>query len=220
MTAALVILVCAPFTTPARLFPVTQRLFRLMIRASGFRIRVTGLEHVRPGAGSIYMVNHQSVLDHFILAAWSPDFMVALEKDANFRVPVYGWVIRWWGSVPIVRDDRDKALAAIDLVRKKLESGTSIGIAPEGTRSKDGRLLPFKKGGFWVAKETGASIIPVAFLGMHERNPDRKFRLVAGPLEVRFHPPVKPEPGESVDALIARVRAVFEKTGIPLADAA
>lgn len=217
MAIGMVVLVCAPFTTPRRLFPVTQRMFRWMLRATGFRIHVSGREFLAQGTGSIYMVNHQSVLDHFILASVLPEFLIGLEKDANFRVPIYGWLTRWWGNVPVVREDPEQARAAVEIVKQRLSTGTSIGIAPEGTRSKDGRLLPFKKGGFWLAKDTGAPIVPVALLGMHERNPDRKFRLVPGPLEIRFHAPIRMEPGEEIDGLIARVRAVFEATGIPLA---
>lgn len=218
MTIAVMIVVSAPFTTPRRLFPMLQRLLRLMVRASGFQIRVTGRELVTPGAGHVYLLNHQSVLDHFIFASICPEFLIGLEKEANFRVPIYGFVTRWWGNIPVVREDREKALAAIDLAKRRLAEGTAIGLAPEGTRSKDGRLLPFKKGGFHLAKDTGAAIVPIAFLGMHARNPDRKFRLVKGPLEVRFHSPIRFEPGQTIDDMVARVREVFRQSGIPLAD--
>lgn len=218
MAITVVILVSAPFTTPKRLFPLLQKMLRLLVRASGFQIRVTGRELIAPGAGHVYLLNHQSVLDHFIFAAICPEFLIGLEKDANFRVPIYGFVTRWWGNIPVVREDREKAIAAVDVAKKRLAEGTAIGLAPEGTRSKDGRLLPFKKGGFHLAKDTGAAIVPIAFLGMHARNPDRKFRLVKGPLEVRFHTPMRFGPDESIDEMIRRVREVFRASGVPLVE--
>ena len=217
--AASSLLLCAPFMRARTAFPFMKRALRLMIRLAGLRVRVRGLEHVKPGTGYVYMLNHSSFLDHFVVAAWTPDFLVGLEKASNFRLPLYGWLVRWWGNIPVVRDDKEQARAAVAEAQRIFESGTSIGLAPEGTRTEDGCLGPFKKGGFHLARNTGAWIVPVSLVGMHERNPDRAFRLVAGPVDLVFHPPLPSSEG-TLEELIARVRTTMASAGIPLRESA
>lgn len=208
----LILLVCLPFATPRGLFPISSRMFGWMVRCAGIRLTIVGRERLTPGTGYVYMIHHASVLDHFVLAATVPEFLVGVEKESNFKVPVYGWMTRWWGNIPIVREEREKALAAMEVAKTAVRSGVSVGIAPEGTRMPGGVLGPFKKGGFHLARDTGASIVPVALVGMHERNPDRKFRLVGGPLRVEFHAPIPSGEG-TLDELVERVRARLVASG-------
>lgn len=203
---SLCILVCAPFVSAKKLFPFSQRMIRLLMLAIGVRVFAHGTEHLDPDKGYVYMVNHSSFLDPFVLGARIPQFLVGVEKAENFKIPIYGWIIRWWGHVAIVREDREKALAAIESAKKTVLNGTSIAIAPEGTRSRDGRVAPFKKGGFHLAKGAHAQIVPVSIEGVHDVNPDRKFRLRTGVVHVTFHPPIDAEAPE-LDELIETVRA-------------
>lgn len=213
-TMGLLMVLAAPFASPRKLYPFTSWMFRLMVRAAGIRVTVVGRDRLAPGAGYVFMLHHASVLDHFVLAATVPDYLVALEKESNFRVPVYGWITRWWGNIPVVREDREKALAAIDLAKAKIRAGISVGIAPEGTRQVGGVLAPFKKGGFHLARETGAPIVAVALVGMTDRNPDKKFRLVGGPITVEFHSPIPSGEGEgTLDVLVERVRERLRASG-------
>lgn len=85
----------------------------------------------------VYMVNHNSVLDHFALVSGLDEFVVGIEKRENFKIPVYGQLTRWWGNIPIDRSDRTGAIESIRSAEKVLAEGISIGIAPEGTRSRD-----------------------------------------------------------------------------------
>lgn len=211
--AGTVMVLAAPFASPRKLFPFMSLMFRLMVRLAGMRVTVVGRENLRPGVGYVYMLHHASVLDHFVLAACAPEYCVGVEKESNFRVPVYGWITRWWGSIPIVREDPEKARAAIEVAKGMIRSGVSVGIAPEGTRQLGGVLGPFKKGGFHLARDTGAPIVPVAMVGMHERNPDRKFRLVGGPLKVEFHAPIPSGEG-TLDELVDRVRNQLTASGL------
>lgn len=210
-------LVTAPFTTPRRLFPVTRRLLQLLVRAAGLRVEVQGTERLTPGTGYVYMINHVSFLDHFVLGSRVPEFVVGLEKASNFRIPVYGRLTRWWGNIPVVREDREKALAAVDRAKDCLHAGTSIAIAPEGTRGRTGALGPLKKGGFHLALETGAPIVPVALLGMRERNPDRVFRIVPGPVRLVFLAPIAHTAADTAEGLAERVREALHAAGVPRA---
>lgn len=202
---------------PRRFFPVARAAFRLMIRAIGIRVEAEGAGNLDQPRGFVMMVNHTSFLDHFVMATLMARHMAGLEKAENFRVPVYGSLIRWWGNVPVVREDPEQAREAIRRAEGILAGGTAIGLAPEGTRSRDGRLGPFKKGGFHLARETKAPIVPVSMLGMHEVNPDRKFRIVPGTVKVIVHPPIDSTEG-TLEELIARVRATIASVGIPESD--
>ena len=211
-SAGVVMVVAAPFASPRKLYPFLSWMFRRMVRAAGIRMTIVGRERLTPGAGYVYMIHHASVLDHFVLAASVPGYIVGLEKESNFRVPIYGWITRWWGNIPIVREDREKALAAIDVAKAKIRDGISVGIAPEGTRQAGGVLAPFKKGGFHMARDTGAPIVAVAMIGMIDRNPDKKFRLVGGPITVEFHSPI-PSADGTLDELVERVRERLQASG-------
>ena len=202
---------------PQRFFPVAQAALRLMIRVIGIRVEAEGARHLDQPRGFVMMVNHTSFLDHFVMATLMARHMAGLEKAENFRVPVYGSLVRWWGNVPVVREDPEQAREAIRRAEKILAGGTAIGLAPEGTRSKDGRLGPFKKGGFHLARETKAPIVPVSMIGMHEINPDRKFRIVPGTVKVIVHPPIDSTEG-TLDELVARVRETIASVGIPKRD--
>jgi len=210
--AGVVMVVAAPFASPRKLYPFLSWMFRCMVRAAGIRLTVIGRERLTPGAGYVYMLHHASILDHFVLAASVPGFIVGLEKESNFRVPLYGGITRWWGNIPIIREDREKALAAIDIAKGKIRDGISVGIAPEGTRQVGGVLGAFKKGGFHMARDTGASIVAVAMIGMTDRNPDKKFRLIGGPVTVEFHSPIPSDEG-SLDELVERVRERLRASG-------
>lgn len=187
------------------LFGYSQFVFRVMFKIFRIRVVFKGKENLPIGRGVIYMVNHNSVLDHFALVCGLDHFVVGIEKRENFRIPVYGQLARWWGNIPINRSDTAGAIESIRSAEKVLAQGVGIGIAPEGTRSKDGKLQPFKKGGFHLAKNAKALIVPVSIVGMNRVNPDRAFLIRPGSVKIIFHPPV--ESGDlEVDDLVAIVR--------------
>lgn len=207
------VLLLAPFLSARRLFPFSQRGFQLLLWIVGVRVLVRGLENVDPKTGYVYMMNHASFLDHFVLASRVPQFLLGLEKAPNFRLPIYGRLTRWWGNIPVVREDPEQARAAIEQAKIALRAGTSIGLAPEGTRSADGRIGPFKKGGFHLARDTGAAIVPVSLLGIRAINPDRAFRVVPGTVTLVFHAP-DPANDPVLDDAIARIRDRIASEGL------
>lgn len=174
---------------PRRYLKLIQRAFFAILRAAGMRLRVVGLEHV-PLGGAILMGNHVNFFEPFMLAAVVPTHTVGVEKASNFKLPLYGWLARRWGNVPIVRENLEEAKRALAIARERLESGVSIAILPEGTRSKTGEMGPFKKGPFHLALEAQAPIVPFAFVDNDRFYSGGSWRLTPGPVAVVFGPPI------------------------------
>lgn len=175
---------------------------------------VEGRERVPRDRALVYMSNHQSFMDIPVLYATMPTQTVRMvAKKELFRVPFWNRVMRLAGMIEIDRGNRGKAIASLDRAARSLRQGVSIYIAPEGKRSRDGRLGPLKKGGFHLARDAGAAILPVALSGTYELLPpgstdmayDRPVRVVFGePIEVEVAGKVR-----GIDELMAEVEAFF-----------
>ncbi|HEX7602147.1 MAG TPA: lysophospholipid acyltransferase family protein [Polyangiaceae bacterium] len=118
----------------------------------------------------VVVANHESTADPFLLS-WLPWDMRWVCKEELFKKPFTGWAIRWGGDIPLRRGDRDSVRAMLDECKRSLDAGISIMMFPEGTRSKDGELLPFKEGAFDLAIRAGVPILPVAIAGTHQMRP-------------------------------------------------
>ncbi len=140
------------------------------------------------------MSNHQSLYDIPVLFQTLDLRVRMVAKTELFKVPIWAQAMRASGFVEVDRKNRHRAMESLDNARTALASGTSIWIAPEGTRSDTGELLPFKKGGFHLALGTGARILPVSIDGTREALVARGFRVRNGAnVRVTVHPPVNPK---------------------------
>lgn len=196
-----------------RAFRVVGAIARVVLALLRIRIRLRGAEHLVPGQRYIVMGNHVSFMDIFFFAAAYPLAPVAVEKRENFRIPVYGWLVRRWGNIPVNRQDHEEAMKALAEARELLEgSDLSLVIMPEGTRSKSGKMGPFKRGGFHLAVQTGLFIAPFTFRGAFAVHPTGTWRFWPGDVEILLHPPVDPSGygTERLDDLIAAVRTAIE----------
>ncbi|MNX24588.1 1-acyl-sn-glycerol-3-phosphate acyltransferase [compost metagenome] len=206
------ILIVAVSLSPPKAFGLIKLFCRSALALTGIRVRVQGLEHVEPGRQYLFMGNHPSMLDPFILAIAVPRFAVGIEKAANFKIPIYGRLVSRFGNIPIHKDDPVRSREAIATAIDRFRQGVSIVILPEGTRSKDGGLGPFKKGGFHLAVDTGATILPITIMGAYQVFRTGGWRMRPGLVEVVFGEPLSAEgkTREDLDSLLAETRRRIE----------
>jgi 1-acyl-sn-glycerol-3-phosphate acyltransferase len=179
--------------------PRAYRFARLLLRLvfGGYiRTKVSGREHLPPlGTATLVTANHTSSLDVFAAgyAVDRPGHFVA--KVEATRIPLFGRLLLACGAIPAARDGRD--LAVLRQARAVLEHGELMGIAPEGTRSPDGRLGAYDPGFVWLASRTGATIVPCAIHGAWQLMPKGADYPRPGRLWVRFGPAIVPPSGEA-----------------------
>jgi 1-acyl-sn-glycerol-3-phosphate acyltransferase len=191
------------------LYYISATLGKWGVRLAGVKIERRGLENLRPGQNYIVMANHSSNLDPPILIPSVPGRCSVLVKKEVFRIPILGAGMRLAQLVPVDRGDRDAAIASIHNAVEVLRLGLNMLVYPEGTRSSDGRLLPFKKGPFHLAMESGVPVLPVTLLGTYECWPKTRFALRPGTATVVFHPPLDPHDYVDRDDLEAAVAAAI-----------
>ena len=192
-------MILATLTTLAGLFDphgkVVYRINKLwtwaILRAGGVKLKVAGLEKLDSSRQYIFMVNHQSNVDIPILVQSLPRFQLRwIAKKELLWVPFLGWAM--WATKHIFVD-RANALNAVKSLRRakqRIAAGISVVVFPEGTRSRDGQLQRFKKGGFLLAVETNTEIVPVTITGSRDLLPSGAWRLRAGTVEVVVDRPV------------------------------
>jgi 1-acyl-sn-glycerol-3-phosphate acyltransferase len=177
---------------------------RVLLAAAGARTRFEGLAHI-PDGPCLFAANHQSLLDIPALFLMLPDGSRFLAKESLFRIPFLGWAMTASGCIPIDRSNRARAVRSEEAATR-VRAGRSVVFFPEGTRSKNGRLAPFKKGGFHLAREAGVPVVPVAISGSHRILPSGSLWVQPGPLRVHLAAPIVPG-GLDVEALSQAVRA-------------
>ena len=153
----------------------------------GQRLKVYG-EIPDPESGPyLYLMNHESLFDHFAIGRYIKHYVTAIAKYEQFKYPLWGHVAKYYGIEPIDRSNTKKAIKSLKKVEMEIiNNKLSFLIAPEGTRSKDGSLGEFKKGAFHLAKNTGASIVPVIINGAYEAKNIKDWRLTPGTIDVYF----------------------------------
>jgi 1-acyl-sn-glycerol-3-phosphate acyltransferase len=166
---------------------------RRLLEQARISVEARGLEHLAPGETYVVMSNHQSLYDIPVIFQTLTLRVRMVAKTELFRVPVWAQAMRAAGFVEVDRQNRHRAVESLDNARHALETGTSIWIAPEGTRSDSGELLPFKKGGFHLALGTGARILPVSIDGTRNALVARGFNVKNGAqVKVTVHAPIDP----------------------------
>lgn len=156
---------------------------------AGARLSVVGAENIPPGV-CVFAANHTSNTDPPAAVMAIPRRVSLLAKKELFGLPIVGAALRIASLVPVDRSDRDAAVASVETAVAYLKSGVSFLVYPEGTRSPDGRLLPFKKGTFVMAIEAGVPVVPVAIAGAHRVMPKGVWTIHPGEIVVTFQPPV------------------------------
>ncbi len=166
----------------------------------------------------IYITNHQSHFDVLALIVALPGQYRIIAKKELFRIPVFGWALALAGFIRIDRTDRDQARRSLDVAARRVRAGRSVVVFAEGTRSADGRLAPFKKGGFILAINSGCPIVPITISGSRAILSRRSHDIRRGTIDVVIGDPIDTSGAsyESRDLLIARARAAIEANYTPL----
>lgn len=195
----LIFLILASYLVPARYYdPIVKKLARVLLFIMGIRLTVLGRENVDPTQTYLYMANHVSILDVPLFQAVIPQRVRGVEAEEHFKWPIFGWAIRRAGNIPINRKDVHAAIPSANEAAKRLKEGLSMIILPEGGRTLTGKMKPFKKLPFHLAKEGGVPIVPIGVSGLYPVLKKGQWIISPGPVRVRFG---KPVPVETIEAL-------------------
>lgn len=164
---------------------------KIALLANRVKVRVEGIEHLKGEGPYIFMSNHQGSYDIFALLGHLPFQFRWLAKKELFSIPFFGWVMAAAGYVSIDREGTRKTVEAMNEAARKIREGMSLLIFPEGSRSPDGSIQPFKKGGFTLAIKSKVPIIPISISGSREVMPKEKFTSAPGEIRIRIDHPIE-----------------------------
>ena len=164
----------------------------VVLRCAGARVVVDGLKNVDWSQPTIFMMNHRSLIDIPVAMSALPTPLRFIAKDSLKHIPFLGWFIASTGMVFLGRKNKALPLSGLRKATTLVSSGHSLLVFPEGTRSRNDSLLPFRKGSFAMALRTGVPVTPVVVLGASEVLPPDTFRVRPGLIQVRIGPPVRP----------------------------
>ena len=181
---------------------------KVILRACGVDVKVDGLENVDSTVARIYVTNHQSYFDIFALLAHLPVHFKFILKQELMNVPILGFGMRRAGYIGISRNNPREAVKGIKKAVATLKEGASVLIFPEGTRSMDGRLQPFKRGGFHLAMKSGCELVPILLTGSYKIVPKGSLKINRGTFAMKIGKPisVKNYAKKDMDSLMEQVR--------------
>ena len=179
------------------------------VRIAGVRVKTVGMEQLDPNRTYIFMSNHVSNIDPPLLIPLIPGRTSVMAKQELFRYPILGKAMRMASLVPVDRGNRDAGIAAVRAAEQVVKQGIHMTIYVEGHRSFDGKLLPFKKGPFYLAEQCKVPVVPVTISGTHYVMPKKRFSIKPGLVTVIFHKPIEPDEFNSREELTEKVRAAI-----------
>ncbi len=197
------------------LYYASMTIVRAALWLARVRVQATGLDLVPKDAACLFMSNHLSNLDPPCLFPKLPGRTSAFLKRSLTKIPVFGSGLHLADFVPVDRDGRvETAQESVAAATHVLAKGLHITVFVEGTRSRDGRMLPFKRGPFYLAMETGAPCVPVSIHGTETMMAKGSLRIRPGTAHIVFHPPLWPRDFATRDELMEAVRAAIA-SGLP-----
>jgi 1-acyl-sn-glycerol-3-phosphate acyltransferase len=184
------------------------------VRLAGVRVQTVGLDQLDGARTYIFMSNHVSNLDPPIITPLIPKRTSVMVKKELLSYPILGRAMRMGSMVPVDRVNRNAGIEAVRIAKKVVQQGLNMTIYVEGHRSFDGKLLPFKKGPFYLAMECGVPVVPVTITNTNYLMPKGRFAIKPGTATVIFHPPIEPADFGGRECLMEKVRAVID-SGLP-----
>lgn len=203
-----------PFDRKGRVVHRYARLWgKTALLANGVKVKVEGIENLGGEGPYIFMSNHQGSYDIFALLGHLPFQFKWLAKKELFSIPVLGWAMAAAGYISIDREGTRETVDAMNEAAQKIRDGMSVVIFPEGSRSPDGTIQPFKKGGFTLAIKSKVPIVPIAIAGSREIMPKDKLTAMPGEIRMRMDHPIETEKNTLKDrkALMEKVREAITK---------
>jgi 1-acyl-sn-glycerol-3-phosphate acyltransferase len=167
---------------------------KIALLANRVKVKVEGLENIKGKGPFIFMSNHQGSYDIFVLLGHLPFQFKWLVKKELFSIPFFGWAMGAAGYISIDRQGSRETVEAMNQAAQRIREGMSVVIFPEGSRSPDGSIQPFKKGGFTLAMKAKVPIIPISIAGSREIMPKDRLTASPGEIRIRVGNPIETEP--------------------------
>jgi 1-acyl-sn-glycerol-3-phosphate acyltransferase len=178
-------------TADNKIHKVANLWAKILLLICNTKVKVIGEENLLRGKPQIFMANHQSDFDILISLAYIPVQFRWIAKKELFAIPIFGAAMRSAGYIEIDRSNKEKALQSIDEAALRIQRGKSIMTFPEGTRSRDGEIKPFKQGVFHLAIKSGVPIVPVSIIGSGRIMPKRSLRIKPGQIKLMIGKPIE-----------------------------
>ena len=210
----IVIFITYPFDRRGKVIHHYGRLWgKIALLVNRVKVRVEGIEHLKGEGPYIFMSNHQGTYDIFALLGHLPFQFRWLAKKELFSIPFFGWVMAAAGYVSVDREGTRKTVEAMNEAAQKIREGMSVVIFPEGSRSPDGSIQSFKKGGFTLAIKSKVPIIPISIIGSREIMPKGKLAVTSGEIRIRIDHPIETQNYSLKDrkSLMEKVRQTISK---------
>ncbi len=202
--------------SPRKLDPWLKKRLRFLFKLLFIKVESEGAEVIDPGQTYLFMANHVSLFDIPLFAGYVPTFVRGVEALRQFKWPLYGWAILRLGNIPIDRKNIHASIKSIKATEKELRKGQSILILPEGHRTLDGNLRPFKRLPFHLAKEAGVPIIPIGTSGLFQLKQKGSWLIHPHPVKIKFGEPIHPDKIQELsledlsDYVRARIQELIE----------
>jgi len=199
---------------PRRVEGLLSWLCRTTAALAGARVRAIGHPDIDPSVPCFWVSNHVNLFDPFVIYTHVPQVARGIELESHFRVPVYGWMMKHFGNVPVPEERTAEALRiTYRRTKETLDAGIGLIVFPEGSRTRDGTVGPFEDGVFRMAHRFGAPIVPVTIEGAFRWCATGTGRIVPGPVTVHLHAPVdaRAVPRNGLAALREQVRATIAR---------
>ena len=214
LVLGIVIFITYPFDRRGKVIHHYGRLWgKIALLVNRVKVRVEGIEHLKGEGPYIFMSNHQGTYDIFALLGYLPFQFRWLAKKELFSIPFFGWVMAAAGYVSVDRKGTRKTVEAMNEAARKIREGMSVVIFPEGSRSPDGSIQPFKKGGFTLAIKSKVPIIPISIIGSREIMPKGKLTVTSGEIRIRIDHPIETQNYSLKDreSLMEKVRQTISR---------
>jgi 1-acyl-sn-glycerol-3-phosphate acyltransferase len=203
-----------PFDRKGRVVHRYARLWgKAALMANRVKVEMMGMEHLKGEGPYIFMSNHQGSYDIFALLGYLPFQFKWLAKKELFSIPFFGWTMAAAGYIRIDREGTRETVEAMNEAARKIRDGMSIVIFPEGSRSSDGSIQPFKKGGFTLAIKSGVPVVPITITGSRDIMPRDRLTVTSGEIQIQMGHPIETQDYSLKDrkSLMEKVRKAISE---------